>query len=40
MIIPQLNEPMLLEHARSSKEYAALNPVFDCIKIYALTALK
>ncbi len=32
--------PGLLEQAHSPKEFVALNSVFDCTKIYALTALK
>ncbi len=32
--------PGLLEHAHSSNEFVALDSVFDCTKIYALTALK
>ena len=32
--------PGLLEHAHSSQEFVDLNSVFDCTKIYALTALK
>lgn len=32
--------PGLLEHAHSPNEFVALNSVFDCTKIYALTALK